>query len=75
MFKGVKMADRAPGTRRNRGLILMAIGVGCLLIFIVLSLGEVTVYVARVRIVLSIVGIAALAAGAVFYMLAKSRLS
>jgi len=53
----------------------MAIGVGCLLIFIVLSLGEVTVYVARVRIVLSIVGIAALAAGAVFYMLAKSRLS
>ena len=69
------MADRAPGTRRNRGLILMAIGVGFLLLSIVLSLGEVTVSVARVRIVVSIAGIAALAAGAVFYMLARSRLS
>ncbi len=75
MFKGVKMADRAPGTRRNRGLILMAIGVGCLLFFIVLSLSEDTTSVAQVRIVMSIVGIAALVAGAVFYMLAKSRLS
>ncbi len=75
MFKDVKMADRAPGTRRNRGLILMAIGVGCLLFFIVLSLSEDTTSVARVRIVMSIVGIAALAAGAVFYMLARSRLS
>ena len=75
MFKGVKMTDRAPGTRRNRGLILMAIGVGFLLFFIVLSLSEATASIARVRIVMSIVGIAAFAAGAVSYMLARSRLS
>ena len=74
MFKGVKMGDRAPGTRRNRGLVLMAIGVGFLLLFIVLSLGEATTSGARVRVVMSIVGIAALAAGAVLYMLARTRL-
>ena len=51
----------------------MAIGVGFLLFFIVLSLGEITVPIARLRFVVSIVGIAALAAGAVFYMLARSR--
>lgn len=72
MVKGVKMSDRAPGTRRNRGLVLMAIGVAFLLFFIVLSLSEDT-SVTRVRIVLSIAGIAAFAAGAVFYMLARSR--
>ena len=74
MFNGVKMTNRAPGTRRNRGLVLMAIGVACLLFFIVLSLSEATTSVARVRIVVSIVGIAAVATGAVLYMLARSRL-
>ena len=52
----------------------MAIGVACLLFFIVLSLSEATTSVARVRIVVSIVGIAAVATGAVLYMLARSRL-
>ncbi len=74
MFKGVKMTDRAPGTWRNRGLVLMAIGVGFLLLFIVLSLGATTTSGARVRAVVSIVGIAAVATGAVLYMLARSRL-
>ena len=73
MVKGVKMSDRAPGTRKNRGLVLMAIGVAFLLFFIVLSINEDTTSNARVRIVMSIAGIAAFAAGAVFYMLARSR--
>ncbi len=74
MFKDVKMGDRAPGTRRNRGLVLMAIGIAFLLFFIVLSISEDSTSVAQVRIVMSIAGIAAFAAGAVFYMLARSRL-
>ncbi len=68
------MTDRARGTRRNIGLVLMAIGVALLLFFILLSLGETTTTAARVKIVVSMAGIAALAAGAVFYLLARSRL-
>jgi lipopolysaccharide export LptBFGC system permease protein LptF len=52
----------------------MAIGVALLLFFILLSLGETTTTAARVKIVVSMAGIAALAAGAVFYLLARSRL-
>jgi hypothetical protein len=72
-FKSAKMTDRAPGTRRNTGLVLMAIGVALLLFFIVLSIGEITPLIAWVGGVVFIAGIAALAAGAVFYMLARSR--
>lgn len=53
----------------------MAIGVALLLFFIILSLGEVTITVAGVRSVVFIAGIAALVVGAVFYLLARSRLS
>ena len=66
------MTDRAPGTRRNRGLVLMAGGVVFLLFFIVLSISEVATYVAQIRIVMFIAGIAAVSAGAVFYLLSRS---
>ena len=51
----------------------MAMGVALLLLFVVLSIGDVTTTIAQVGLVVFIVGIAALAAGAVFYVLARSR--
>jgi amino acid transporter len=67
------MTDRAPGARRNAGLVLMAVGVAFLLFSIVLSLGEATTSDARVSSMALIIGIAALGTGLVFYMLARSR--
>ena len=66
------MTERPPGTRRNRGLALMAVGVAFLILFIFLSLNDVTTEVARASKVIFIVGIAILAAGAVLYGLARS---
>ncbi len=74
VLKGVQINDRVPGTQRNRGSVLMATGVSVLLLFIILSLGETTITVAWVRSVEFIAGTAVLAAGAVFYMLARTRL-
>ncbi len=73
MSEGVKMTERAPGTFKNTGLALMAIGVVCLLLVTVLSLRGATTAVAQASGVLLIAGIAALAAGGVFYVLARSK--
>ncbi len=67
------MTNRAPGTRRNKGLALMAVGALLLLVFSMLSLGEVTTAVARVSGVVFIVGIATLVAGLVLYGLARAN--
>ena len=67
------MTERPLGTFRNTGLALMAIGVVCLLFIPVLSLRGVTTAVAQVSGVLLIAGVAALAAGGVFYVLARSK--
>ena len=67
------MTDRPPGTFKNTGLAFMAIGVVCLLFIPVLALRGVTTAVAQVSGVLLIAGIAALAAGGVFYVLARSK--
>ena len=67
------MTERAPGTFRNTGLALMALGVVCLLFIPVLALRGVTTAVAQASSVLLVAGIAALAAGGVFYVLARSK--
>ena len=75
MSEGVEMAERAPGTRRNAGLFLMACGVVFLLFSMALTLSEVTTFIAQVRIVVLIAGLTALAAGAILYGLARSKIS
>lgn len=64
--------NRPSGTRRNRGKALMAIGIVLLLLFTVLSLGEITNTVARVNTVVLIAGLASLAIGAFFYAIARN---
>ena len=66
------MTDRAPGTRRNAGAFFMAIGVALLLCSIGLTLSEVTTSIARVRSVVFVAGLVALAVGAIFYGLART---
>ncbi len=69
------MADRARGTRRSMGLILMTAGVVLLLFTITLTLSEMTTSIAHVRDVVFVVGIAALLIGGAFYGLARLRIS
>ena len=66
------MTERARGTRRNRGLVLMVIGVAFLLATMALTMGEVTTTIAQVVRVLFIVGMAMLVAGVGFYLSARS---
>lgn len=65
-------SDRPLGTRRNRGKALMAIGIVLLLLFTVLSLGEITNKVARVNTIVLIAGLVSLAFGAFFYAIARN---
>jgi uncharacterized protein YjeT (DUF2065 family) len=67
------MSQRAPGTRKSQGLILMAVGVVLMLLFTALSLTDVTTTIARANNVLLIAGVVTLAAGAALYSLARIR--
>ncbi len=66
------MSQRAPGTRRAQGLVLLAIGVVLMLIFTALSLTEVTTTTARASSALLIGGVVILATGAILYSLART---
>ncbi len=66
------MSQRAPGTRRAQGLVLLAIGVVLMLIFTALSLTEVTTTTARASSVLLVGGVVILATGAILYSLART---
>lgn len=52
---------------------LMALGVVLMLVFVGLSLGEVTTAITRASNVVLVAGIATFVAGAVFYALARTR--
>ncbi len=68
------MNDRISGIRKNTGLVLMTVGIASLIVFVLLSLGEVTTVVAWVSRLALITGLVTFVTGAGFYLLARSRL-
>lgn len=71
---GEQMSQRAPGTRRSQGLVLMAAGVALMLVFTIFSLREATSTVTQIKGAAIITGSIALAAGAILYVAARAKI-